>query len=67
MNCLRPAGPPGPAADFSDERDAAARALYDERKNLLVGLMVPAAEPWEELPEGLKERWRRINELTATG
>ncbi|MGJ9372600.1 hypothetical protein [Nesterenkonia sp. CF4.4] len=39
-------------------RDKAANALYDERRKLLAGLMMSEAEPWEDLPEDVKERWR---------
>lgn len=43
-------------------RDEAAKALYDERRKLLAGLMMSEAEPWEDLPENVKERWRRTCE-----
>ena len=39
-------------------RDEVAKALYDERRKLLAGLMMSEAEPWEDLPEDVKERWR---------
>ncbi|PRZ17823.1 hypothetical protein [Nesterenkonia sandarakina] len=39
-------------------RDEAAQALYNERRKLLAGLMMSEAEPWEDLPEDVKERWR---------
>lgn len=41
------------------ERDEAGRSLYNERRKLLAGLMMSEAEPWEDLPEDVKERWRR--------
>ncbi|MGJ9373250.1 hypothetical protein [Nesterenkonia sp. CF4.4] len=66
MFILRPAGLPGTATDSSADPDDATRALYDERRKLLDGLMAPAAESWEELSEGLKERWRRTSERAAT-
>ncbi|HEX2247147.1 MAG TPA: hypothetical protein VHH13_06310 [Arthrobacter sp.] len=40
------------------EREAAGKALYEERMKLLDGLWMPDAPPWEELPEDVKERWR---------
>lgn len=40
-------------------RDEVAKSLYNERRKLLAGLMMSEAEPWEELPEDVKERWRR--------
>lgn len=43
-------------------RDEAAKALYDERRKLLAGLMMSEAEPWDELPEHVRERWRRKSE-----
>lgn len=39
-------------------RDDAAKALYEERRKLLAGLMMSEAEPWDDLPEDVKERWR---------
>lgn len=47
-------------------RDDAGRALYDERRKLLAGLMMSEAEPWEDLPEDVKERWRQKTELSGT-
>ncbi|MBA8921843.1 hypothetical protein [Nesterenkonia jeotgali] len=47
-------------------RDEAARALYDERRKLLAGLMMSEAEPWEDLPEDVKERWRQKTESSGT-
>lgn len=40
-------------------RDEAGRSLYNERRKLLAGLMMAETEPWEDLPEHVKERWRR--------
>jgi len=34
------------------------KALYEERLKLLEGLWMPAAPPWDELPDEVKERWR---------
>jgi hypothetical protein len=34
------------------------KALYEERLKLLEGLWMPAAPPWEDLPDEVKERWR---------
>lgn len=49
-----------------DPRDQAAIALYEERGKLLAGLLAPAAEPWEDLPEDVKQRWRRTSERADT-
>lgn len=51
---------------MGSDRDEAARALYEERKNLLEGLMMPEAEPWDELPDDVKERWRRKSDSAGT-
>lgn len=48
------------------DRDEVARALYEEREKLLNGLLMPAAEPWEDLSEEVKERWRRKSECTSS-
>jgi hypothetical protein len=34
------------------------KALYEERLKLLAGLWMPAAPPWEDLSDEVKERWR---------
>ncbi|MBO0595379.1 hypothetical protein I2485_11020 [Nesterenkonia sp. E16_7] len=47
-------------------RDDAAKALYEERRKLLAGLMMSEAEPWEDLPEDVKERWRGKSESPGT-
>jgi hypothetical protein len=57
-----PRGPKGTcmsAAHKSEEREAAGRALYEQRQKLLEGLWMPKAPQWSELPEDIKERWRR--------
>ncbi|EXF25622.1 hypothetical protein BG28_12835 [Nesterenkonia sp. AN1] len=47
-------------------RDDAAKALYEERRKLLAGLMMSEAEPWDDLPEDVKERWRGKTEGSGT-
>jgi hypothetical protein len=34
------------------------KALYEERLKLLEGLWMPAAPPWDELSDEVKQRWR---------
>lgn len=46
-------------------RDEAARTLYNGRRKLLAGLMMAEAEPWEDVPEEVKERWRRKSDMAA--
>lgn len=55
------AHPPPASVDviMNMDRDAAGKALYEERSKLLGGLGMPGAQPWEELPEDVKERWRK--------
>lgn len=43
---------------MDNDQDAPGRALYEERMKMLVGLMMPEAPAWDELPEDVKERWR---------
>lgn len=40
----------------------AGKALYEERLKLLAGLWMPAAPPWEDLSDEVKERWRSYAE-----
>lgn len=40
----------------------AGKALYEERLKLLEGLWMPAAPPWEDLPDDVKARWRSYAE-----
>ncbi|MCH8560153.1 hypothetical protein LTH96_00070 [Nesterenkonia sp. LB17] len=47
-------------------RDEAGKSLYDERRKMLAGLMMSEAEPWEDLPEDVKERWRRKCDSAGT-
>lgn len=58
----RPVRSPAVGGSVPDPRDEAARALYEERGHLLLGLMAPAAQRWEDLSEDVRQRWRRTSE-----
>lgn len=45
----------------------AGKALYEERLKLLEGLWMPAAPPWEDLSDEVKERWRSHAENSGAG
>lgn len=49
-----PAGDCHPSATQHDP----GQDLYAERSNLLAGLFMPPAVPWENLPEQDRNRWR---------
>ncbi|MFI8414663.1 hypothetical protein ACIGB6_19640 [Paeniglutamicibacter gangotriensis] len=44
---------------MSTDHETAGKTLYEERAKLLDGLLMPEAQPWDELPEDVKERWRK--------
>lgn len=53
-------------AMMTDLRDAG-KALYEERLKLLEGLWMPAAPPWEDLSDEVKDRWRSYAENSGAG
>ncbi len=41
------------------EAEQRGRELYEERRKLLAGLWMNDAPDWQELPEDVRQRWRR--------
>ncbi|MBD7996326.1 hypothetical protein H9639_13560 [Arthrobacter sp. Sa2CUA1] len=53
---------PGTGQSDSSAGYPEGKALYEERMQLLPGLWMPPAPPWEELPEATQARWQRTAE-----